>query len=289
MNGVSKQFLIDNGYQPRSQDIFVNENYFNERNISIQEFFDKCLVARNGKDKKIVEHAEAVYKYCTYYKCYLNINEFSAVKGKDNLIFSSLSLRGDNERSKKRVKEFNDINYPIMRLWFNGDPNKKLECLVTGKILEDVTEFNESIGEHRTYNLFHLHHILTVFGYSVHKIDTTIQPSYLLGKRDLRSDDQQPHLIDLMNTVCIGSDEHDKVHCSSRQSDIKYWSGTRNALPWGLRSKDNFNHFCNLLKLDLQYDKFVYCQTLDWYEKNKESIDLKKDPQDIQQYLERFK
>jgi len=285
MDGKSKQQLLDNGYIPSqiAHDVYLHPDALLQSTLQEEELIKSCLESRRKKQPINLP----IQKFCTYYQQYFHINEFSAHLSKDNLKFSSLSLKGDNERSKTRIKEFNNINYPVMRLWFNGDKNKKLECLVTGQSLEQISEENQSINEIRTYNLFELHHILTVNGLSVHKIDVDVQPSYLLGKRNLTLPKEKPQLIDLMNTVCICPNEHDKVHCSSRFSDIKYWSA-RNAIPWGLKSEYNFKYFCGELNLNLNYQNFLEKQTLDWYEKNKETIDLNKNPQDTQEYLSRF-
>lgn len=282
------------GYKPSTvaHDVFLHETLLSRANLagtSEQQLLEAVLEFRRDR-LEIPKDDFPIVKYCTYYKELLHINEFAARKNeKGGLSFSSLSLKGDNERSKLRVKSFNDINYPLMRLWFNGDENEKLKCLVTGKILEDITEMNESIGQLRTYNLFQLHHILTILGLSVHKIDVDIQPSYLLGKRDLTLPENKADLVDLMNTVCICPDEHDKVHCSSRQSDLGYWDA-RNARPWGLKSEDNFRYFCNKLPhlATLNYQKFENAQKIEWYKQREDTIDLKKNPQDKQLYLTRF-
>jgi len=292
MNGKSREELLDSGYKLSqiAHDVYIHESLLSQANIegtSEKQLIDLCLNKR--RNKEIIPNDVLMQKHCTYYGQCLHINEFSAQKDpRYGLRFSSLSLRGDNERSKLRVKEFNHINYPIIRLWFHGDEHKKLQCLVTKQDLENISEPNESIGETRTYNLFELHHILTINGLSVHKIDINVQPSYLLGKRDLTLPQNKADLIDLMNTVCISPNEHTKVHCSSRKSDMAYWSA-RNAIPWGLQSEDNFKFFCNKIPhLNLDYWRFLDAQTLEWYEQHEKSIDLNKNPQDIQEYLKRF-
>lgn len=291
MESLTKQQLLDMGFKKYPGSVWIDPRWLKDNGHTPVKFVKHLIELRRAKID--IPESVPVYRNCSKLQQFLHINQFYARTytnprtKKKTLIFRGDSVDGQSERGKESRTSFNTINYPIFRYWFNGDENAPFKCLVTGEILEKITEYNHSIGEHRTFNLFDLHHILTVHKQSVHKQDTTMQPSNILDGKDLTLREHKHHLIDIMNTVCISPNEHDKVHCSSKVSDIKYWQA-RNAVPWGLQSKENFDAFCNRMNLNLDYDKFVNRQTLEWWNENKHNIDVFKTKQDIQEYLARF-
>lgn len=293
MKQFDKQHLIDSGYLQVDYDVYAHPEEFVQFNNDKTQLVSHCLSLR--ADKKLVAPELKIFKYCTFYKTHLHINDFAArpdSRDKTKLRFSSLSLPGDNERSKLRKKEFNDINYPLIRMFFNGTSSELLKCGVTSVVLEQISEYNESIEQTRTFGLTEFHHMLTVGGNSVHKLDKETQPSYILDKRDLTLEENRPFLLDIMNTVVISPTEHTKVHVSSRHSDIRYWVA-RNGLAWALKNKDNFSKFCSWLPYDirLDYDYFMSMQTLEWFEQHKHLLTeqfSKANAEDLQKYANRF-
>ena len=293
MEEINEQDLTAHGYVKVDYDVYAHPEAITQFNSDHSQLVTHCLNLRG--EKKLVAPELKIFKYCTFYKRHIHINDFAArpdSKDKSKLRFSSLSLSGDNARSKLRKKEFNDINYPLIRYYFNGDATKLLCCSVSSILLENISEYNESIEQTKTFGLTEFHHMLTVGGNSVHKIDRDMQPSYILDKRNLLLEENKPFLLDIMNTVVICPNEHTKVHVSSRNSDVRYWQA-RNGLPWSLKSKENFNQFCNQLPYDLQinYDHFMSLQTLDWYNQNKHLLTdqfSKGNMDDLQKYMVRF-
>ena len=292
MTEITKQQLINDRYILVMADVYAHPDLikqFDQSSSLVAQYLDV------RSKKMLVDPTHKIYKYCTFYKTFRHINDFAAradSKDKSRLRFSSLSLTGDNERSKLRKKEFNAINYPLIRYFFNGDSTKLLSCSVSDIQLEQISEYNESIDQTKTFGLTEFHHMLTVGGNSVHKIDKEMQPSYILDKRDLTLEENKPFLLDVMNTVVICPTEHTKVHVSSRNSDIRYWTA-RNGVAWSLKSKENFSKFCSQLpyELNVDYDNFMAMQTLDWYNSNKALVQdqlNKASVEDLQKYVGRF-
>lgn len=287
MIGKTQQELLDAGYIVADHNVLLHPETPTAFGMNKENFLEYCINQR--RDKQPVSDVAGIYKLCTYFNSYLHINEFAARKSSSGVYrFSSLSLKGDTVRSAELNKEYYARNLPIIRLYFNGDAEMPLKCAVTGKELENIDLYNHSTGEEKVVNMFENHHMLTINGESVHKISKKIHPSRIFVDKDLAIVKHRAWLLDVMSTVSISQDEHKAVH-AFRKSDIAYWMA-RGALPWALKTKENFKHFNNSVGLNLNYKKFLHTHTLEWFEEHKDSINELdfKNPEELDKFIARF-
>jgi hypothetical protein len=155
---------------------------------------------------------------------------------------------------------FKNLNLPILQYWYNGSETKPLKCMISGKpafsIFPDLIskkkkqrfdcDFNH-IRQHQDGN--------SRSGNSIDKSGT--DPSAIFRAKDLSGRFNKEYLVEFMTTMPVSREMHSYINQDSAKGDLTLTNFKKSWWPWGLRSKKNFDKFCEKFDLDIDYDTFI--------------------------------
>lgn len=221
-----------------------------------------------------------VWKWCSLSQAYQYLGLFGiglVDKTSDDKRFLSSSKNGEEIRNVRN----RNINMPRLRKAFTGSEDNCLTCMKEGFILEFVMRDGEMIRV-----MYELHHMNFVNGMSIHKFDTSEDPSDILDRYDLSLTKNFHKLIDVLCAVPLSPTAHAYIHKrAKKRGDINDYT----ELTWFLKSIENFKAFFADYNYPCpDYNKFLFAQASGWLEKNKAIIDKSLTAkQKIEVYLDR--
>ena len=155
---------------------------------------------------------------------------------------------------------YKNLNLPVLQYWYNGSPTAALKCLVSGKpafsIFPDfVTKkpkqrFDCDFNHIRQYQDGDCQS-----GTSVDK--NNIDPSGIFRSKDLSKKINKDYLVEFMTIMPVSREVHSYINQDSAKGHLTLTSFKKSHWPWGLKSKKNFDKFCEKYDLDIDYDTFI--------------------------------
>ena len=173
-------------------------------------------------------------------------------------IFESTKPGSCNEDRYARIKNY---NLPILNYMYMGDCDTMIKCLESGidAFTDRYCYVKKQYVKTFTIEFDHIRQKYNKKSTNAHSIDKhkKLAPSQIFRGFELDIIKNRFKLIEMMCIWPLSTQMHSYKTNSSQYGDIVLSDISTSKWPWHLKSRSNFNQFCNKFDLQLQYDTFI--------------------------------
>lgn len=204
--------------------------------------------------QSLVKNRRMTFQKCVEVKVGLH-NEFQ--EPKDLKFFFCPTVMKYHEIKKAHKK---NSNLPILQLWYNGNSQEPLKCLISGKCAFSI--FPDLItGEYKQRfdcDFNHIRQYQDGACYSgVSKDKGVYGPSDIFRTYLLSESVYILYLVEFMTIIPVSREMHSYISQDSAKGHITLKNYKKEWWPWGLQSKDNFDNFCSKYDIHMDYFDFI--------------------------------
>ena len=173
-------------------------------------------------------------------------------------IFKSTKPGSSSEDRYARNKNY---NLSILNYMYMGDCDTVIRCLESGAeaFTNRYCYVKKQYVNTFTIEFDHIRQKYDKKSTNGHSIDKheKLAPSQIFRGFKLDDSENKFKLIEMMCVWPLSKQMHGFKTISSQYGDIVLSDIDSNKWPWHLKSRSNFNRFCNMFDLQLQYDTFI--------------------------------
>lgn len=154
-----------------------------------------------------------------------------------------------NHPGEVRKAQIKNWNLPILNFIYNGDPNKLIKCMISGRLGFIKRKRCNTGQEHYALCLEFNHicqqYIYGITGKSVHK--GNVEPSSLIRRHYLTN--KLEYLDELLKCMPVSKFEHSCITNDSQYHDIDLSCFPVESWPWVIRCRENYEFFIDVFDI----------------------------------------